>query len=171
MRACARRTLASLRTRARPPFRPRAAGRGGGEAGAGAFADEVALELAEGAEEVEGQAAAGGRRVDGFGDGLEAHAACLKVGDGLDQVRQGAPEPVELPDDEHVAVTEEGQRVSEAWPLGASARGLVLEDRRAAGGGEGVALQGGVLIAGADAGVTDAGHGRVRSGVRKSSCP
>ncbi|GAC86226.1 hypothetical protein GP2_064_00010 [Gordonia paraffinivorans NBRC 108238] len=61
---------------------------GCGEAGRGAFADEVAFELGERAEDGEDQLAAGGGGVDRFGHRPEADAALFEVGDDLKQMWQ-----------------------------------------------------------------------------------
>ena len=60
---------------------------GGSETGAGAFTDQVTLELTEGTEEVEDEATAGRRRVDGLGERAQPHAARLQGTHRLDQVR------------------------------------------------------------------------------------
>ena len=81
-----------------------AAGPGGGEPGAGAFADEVAFELGQGGEDVEDELAARRGGVDCLLQAAEPDAAVGQAGDGVDQVAQGAAEAVELPDDQGVAV-------------------------------------------------------------------
>src|SRR3954470_16183570 len=63
-----------------PPARP-----SGGEAGEGPLADEVPLELGEGAEDVEDELPSARRRVDGLLQASGAHAAMAQVGDRLDE--------------------------------------------------------------------------------------
>ena len=59
---------------------------GSSQSGVGAFADEVALELGEGAHDVEEHAAARGCRVDVVGQGAEADMTLLKIVHGVDEV-------------------------------------------------------------------------------------
>jgi hypothetical protein len=76
------------------------AGPGGGQPGAGALADEVAFELGQSREDVEHElAAGGGGGVDRLLEAAEADPALSQAGDGIDQVPQGAAEPVQFPDD------------------------------------------------------------------------
>ena len=102
-----------------------AAGPGGGQAGAGAVTDEVTLELGQRGEDVEDQLAAGGGGVDLLLQAAEPDPVVGQAGDGVDQVAQGAAEPVQLPDDQGVAGAElvqgllEGGRSADA-PLAAS---------------------------------------------------
>jgi hypothetical protein len=53
---------------------------------------------------VEDELAAGGGGVDCLLQAAEPDAAVGQAGDGVDQVAQGAAEPVEFPDDQGVAV-------------------------------------------------------------------
>ena len=52
---------------------------------------------------------AGCRRIDGLGEGLEADLALLEALDGLDQLLQGAGQPIELPDGEQIRITYDGK--------------------------------------------------------------
>ena len=61
-------------------------------------------------------------------DDFEADAALAEVFDGFNQVFQIAPEPVELPDHEHIAFAERLQASSEARPVVFRAGSLVLID-------------------------------------------
>jgi hypothetical protein len=70
-----------------------------GEAGVDLLADEVALELGQGAEDVEDEFAARGRRADLLGRALEGDAPVAHLSHCRDQVPQGAAEPVQAPDD------------------------------------------------------------------------
>jgi hypothetical protein len=81
-----------------PPAGPRR-----GEAREGPLPDEVPLELGEGAEDVEDERPAAGRRVDGQLQALEVHPAVAQSGDRLDEVPQRPPEVIEFPDREPVA--------------------------------------------------------------------
>ncbi len=82
----------------------------GRKASASASADEVALELAECSEDVGDRPAAWRRGIDRLSRGSEASTATLKIVDGLDQVRQRAPEAIELPHQQDVAFANESQR-------------------------------------------------------------
>jgi hypothetical protein len=66
------------------------------EAGAGSFADEVALELSERAENVKDEPSAGCGGINRFCQRAEADAARFQAVHCLDQVRQRAAEPIEL---------------------------------------------------------------------------
>ena len=118
-----------------------AAGPGGGQPGAGAFADEVAFELGQGGEDVEDELAARGGGVDRLLEAAEPDPAVGQAGDGVDQVPQGAAEPVQLPDHEGVAGAQLVQELLEGGPVGAGAAGGVGEDPVAAGRLEGVDLE------------------------------
>lgn len=71
-----------------------------------------------------------------------------------------AAEPVELPDDQDVAGAQVVQGGGQVRALGLNTGRYVGEHPHAVGGGERVALQGGVLLADRDAGVADGGHSR-----------
>ena len=78
------------------------------------------------------------------GEHPQAHAAGRQVLHGVDQVGEVAAEPVELPDDEHVAVPQRPQATVESRPVVANAGGeVVVEVGRVvdARGPQGVALQ------------------------------
>jgi hypothetical protein len=73
----------------------------------------------------------------------EADATVGQPGDGVDQVAQGAAEPVELPDDQGVAGAELVQDLLEDRAVGRGAAGGLDEDPVAAGALERVDLQAG----------------------------
>ena len=78
------------------------------EPGHSAFADQLPLELGQRREDAEHEAAARGRGVDLralAGEHPQAHAAGRQVLHGVDQVGEVPAEAVELPDDEHVALS------------------------------------------------------------------
>jgi len=93
----------------------------------GPFADQVALELRQRAEDMEHQPAAGRGRVDLLLQAAEPDAALLKRADGVDQVAQAAPETVELPHDQRVAGPQVVKRAGELGPLGDRTAGLLGE--------------------------------------------
>ena len=68
----------------------------------GALADQIALELGQGPEDVEDELAARRGGVDLLGQTLEADPPLRKRGDDLDQVLQRTPQAIEPPDDEGV---------------------------------------------------------------------
>ena len=136
----------------RPPTQPRALG--GLQAGAGAFANKLSLELDQGAHDVEQQPAAGGAGVDRLGDGAKCHAPLPQLGDDLDQMFQAAPEPVQPPDHQGVAGEQRLQELIElrptvelpdAWSVNSNAasldKGVLLQRRVLLGRGHaGVAV-------------------------------
>src|SRR3954466_9155075 len=67
---------------------------GRGKPGLGALADDVALELGKGAEDVEDELAAAGRGVDLLGEALETDALAVKPSDRLNQMREGSSEAI-----------------------------------------------------------------------------
>jgi hypothetical protein len=68
-----------------------AAGPGRGQAGAGAFADEVAFELGQGGEDVEAELAAGSGGVDRLLQAAEPNPTLGQPGNGVDQVAERPP--------------------------------------------------------------------------------
>jgi hypothetical protein len=63
-----------------------AAGPGGGQPGAGAFADEIAFELGQGGEDMEDELAARGGGVDRLLQATEPNVAVCQASDGVDQM-------------------------------------------------------------------------------------
>ena len=104
----------------------------GGEAGAGALPDDLALELGERTEDVEVQPPAAGRRVDLLGQRLEADLAGVQLLDRVDQVLEPAAETVQAPDDERVAGLQELEALVELGSLLERPGADVLEDAPAA---------------------------------------
>jgi len=102
---------------------------GRGQAGAGAFADEVAFELGQGGKDVEDELAAGGGGVDCLLQAAEPDATLSQAGDGVDQVAQGAAQAVELPDDQGVAGAELIQELLEDGAVAAGAAGGLVNTR------------------------------------------
>jgi hypothetical protein len=124
-------------------------GSGGSQPGGGAFA----FELGQGREHVEHELAAGGGGVDCLLEAAEPDAALGQVGDGVDQVAQGAAEAIQLPHHEGVAGAQLVEQLGEGGAVGAGAAGGLGEDPVAAGVLEGVDLELGVLVGGGDAGI------------------
>src|SRR3954470_11405345 len=69
----------------------------------GALHDEIPLELCQGPEDMEHELAATGRGVDLLLERPEADALLLQLSHGLDQMGEGATQPVQPPDHEGVA--------------------------------------------------------------------
>src|SRR5271166_2013046 len=108
------------------------------EAGAGSFADEFALELSERTENVKDEPSAWRRGVDRFCQRAEADAARFQAVYCLDQVRQRAAEPIELPHRQDIAVSHEAQRSFQSRAVGFGSGRFVLEHARTTGFGKGV---------------------------------
>jgi hypothetical protein len=89
-----------------------------GERIARALGGGLALPLRDGGEDVQDEAAGGGARVDGVGDGEERKAGCEVSVDEIAEVSDGAREAVELGDDQAVgaAGVEELEGASEPGP-------------------------------------------------------
>src|SRR5690242_4885599 len=105
--------------------------------------DQRPYELRQSPEDVEQELTLWGGGVDLLGQGAEGDARVLEAGHRGEEMRQGAPEAVELPDDQAVAGTQEGQRRGEAGTIIAAAAGVILEQVPCidAGGEQSVALQ------------------------------
>src|SRR5450755_996982 len=138
-------------TLGRPPWRPRARA----ALRPAALADQLAFELSKRGEQVQLQAAGGGRGVDAVAQRSERDLALLEVGDDVDQVAQAAAEAVQAPDHQRVA----GEEVLQAGVelrAGSDRPGPdVLVDALAAVVLERVELEREVLRAGADARIAD----------------
>ncbi len=130
-----------------------AAGSSGGEAGVGAFLDEVPFELRQRGEDVEHEPATGRGGVDGLLQGPEPDAALGESVQLIDEVPDGPTEPVESPDDESVAGAELVEELVELGPVLERPGHGVDEHAVAASGVERVDLQRRVLVCG--------GHARI----------
>ena len=122
----------------------------------GSFADQVALELGEGGEDMENEPP--GRRA-GFnllGQGFEVDLTLFELCDKADEVGQIAPKPVEPPDDEGVSLAEAFEASFKLRPADVLAACLFFVHLPAFGVLEGVPLQVERLVVGGDAGVADA---------------
>src|SRR4051794_7141578 len=94
------------------------------------------------------QLAAAGRGVDLFLQGPEANAPFLQLLDGLDEVLEGAAQPVQPPDNQGVVCTQMGECLSEARAVRDGSGDRVGVDVLAAGRCQGVLLEGEGLIKG-----------------------
>ena len=130
-----------------------AAGPSRGQPGGGPFADQVAFELGQGGEDMKDELTAGSGGVDRLLQTAEPDPTLGELSDGVDQMPQGAAEPVEFPDDQGVAGPQLVQDLLEDGPVGAGAAGGLGEHPVAASTLEGVDLKLGVLVSGGDAGI------------------
>ena len=134
---------------------------GGIEAGLGAFGDQAAFELGDGAEDLEREHALGGGGIDRVAQAAEMRARGLELLDDGEKMADGAGETVEPHDDEGIAAANVAKDAGEHRPAAIGAGGVLLKDFVAAGGVEFVALRVGVLSFGGDPGVADeAARGR-----------
>src|SRR3954467_1736166 len=79
-----------------------------------AFLDEIPLELCQCPKDVKDKLAPAGRGVDLLLERSEAHAPVWELPDSLEEMGEGAAEPVQTPDDQGVARTQMGECLSEA---------------------------------------------------------
>jgi hypothetical protein len=129
---------------------------GTGDALGGAFFDQVALELADGGEHVEQEAASRAGGVDGLVEDHEVDFLGSDLRRDLRQVQDGAGEAVEPRDDELVAVADKAQEFAQRLSFRTAGAGLFLfEDAFALGGVELVELDVQTLPDRRHAGVSD----------------
>jgi hypothetical protein len=76
---------------------------------------------------VEEEAACRGTRVDGVRETDEVDPLRLEAAHEIDELLDAAPEPIELPDDERVAITEDVERSLESRTIGDPAAHGVVE--------------------------------------------
>lgn len=119
---------------------------GRGEPGLGPLDDQFPLELRQGCEKAEHEAAVRGGRVNRgarAGENLQSDAAPGQVMDEIDQMTQSASEAVELPRDERVARAQTLQANLEPRPIVAPPGSVILVEPGTLdpGGDQGVALQ------------------------------
>jgi hypothetical protein len=152
---CPERYMEFVTRQHRRPAAAAAASPGSGQPSGGAFADEVAFELGQGCEHVEHQLAARGGGVDRLLEAAEPDPAVGQLGDGVDQVAQGAAEAVQFPDDQGVTGPQLVQDLGEGEAVGAGTAGGLDKHAVAAGALEGVNLELGLLVGGGDAGIAE----------------
>jgi hypothetical protein len=100
------------------------------------------------------------RGIGGVGERNQLHA--LLLANYLQQVLKQAPKPVELVDVARVAGAQPAQQLVEFGLASAGPGDLFLVDELAAGLGEGIELEGQVLVAGRDAGLADVHRAKYR---------
>ena len=132
------------------------AGARGLQAGLGALADQLVLELRDRAEDMKHQPTRRGRGVDALGKAAEAELAALELADQLNQVTQRATETVQAPDHQRVlTVAQLPECRRELWPLFQRPRRGIAKAALAADRLERVELQREILIDGRDASVAN----------------
>ena len=118
---------------------------------------------------------AGRRGVDRFGKGSQAGAVFFQLVYGLDQMRERTREAIELPSDENIALSHEGDGLRQTGAVCLGARCAILENTVTPGGAQGVELERHLLLERRNSCITDLDHcdfsGLVRFSVRQSSCP
>src|SRR3546814_8581486 len=93
----------------------------------GAFADQITLELREGAEDVKHQHSPRRGGVDVLGERTEPDAAGCQFADLVDEVAHRAAEPIEFPHDQRVAGAQISQCFGKPVPVGPGTRCLTVE--------------------------------------------
>src|SRR5271157_5438110 len=136
------------------------AGPGGRQALAGAFDDQLALELIDRAEDVEGQPAGRRGRVDLLLQDHQADAALAQLVGQREQVLERPHRAGQPGDDEDVAGAQVGQGLVELGAGGVLAGGGIGEDLLAPVGGQVIDLAVVVLAAGGHSRVPDLRHHR-----------
>jgi hypothetical protein len=112
------------------------------------LAENVPLELRDGAQDGVEHLAGRGRCVDVLRERAQRNAPIAQHLGHLEQMPQRPPQPVELPDDEGIAGAQLSEGAIELRPRSERPALFVLEDPLAAGGLEGVELQAGGLDVG-----------------------
>ena len=123
------------------------------EAGSGAFSNHVALELGQCGENVQRELAGGRCGVDRFSQGSEADLPLAQGANGIYEVSKRSPEPIEFPDDDHIASSREVQQSLASWEDRGHPRYLFAKNLLAAGRFQRVSLEPEVLILGGDTSV------------------
>ena len=146
-------------------------GTGGVQTGLGAFGDQRAFELSDGAENLQREHALWGGGVDWIAQAAEMRAAGFELLDDGEQVADRAGEAIEADDGEGFAGADFAEQAGKDRAGSIGARGMLFEHGLAAGGAEFVELRVGALLFGGDAGVADqaVGGGSVLRGFRRHS--
>ena len=129
---------------------------GRGQAVTGALRHQGVLELGYGAEDVEEHPPERGRSVDALVEHHKVDSFGLQLVGKGDQVLEGAPEPVQLGDDQLIVLPGHEQGLVQLRAPGQLAARLVDEDLVAANSCQGVPLGGGVLVSCRDPTVANA---------------
>src|SRR5574337_799276 len=130
--------------------------------GSGAFDGQLALHFGEAGHDVEEEAAGRRAGVDGVGEAPELDTVLVQIADQIDQLLDRPAQPVELPDDQGVALAHHFEGLGQTGTVCPRATYLVLEDLLASGLGQRFALKFQVLILRRDARIADQ-HGLSRA--------
>src|SRR6266542_4280882 len=103
--------------------------------------NKVAFELSQRSEDVKDQLAAAGGRIDAFSDAAKSPTEGIQLRHDINEIFERTSEPVEFPNDEHIAGAHKGQGLQEARPLGFGPTHGIGEDVLTAGTREGIFLQ------------------------------
>ena len=98
-----------------------------GQSGLNPFLDQRAFELRERPENVEQQLALRRGGIHLFGKRTKGDAALLQIGHRGEQMRQRSAEPVQLPDHQAVARSDEGQRLGQPGTVATASSRAILE--------------------------------------------
>ena len=128
---------------------------GGIESGLSAFPEHGALELREGPHHLHHHPTCRSRRVDRLGQATESRSGFSKLLHDRKHVAQGAREPIQLPDNDHITGAKLIEEPEELGPVPTSAGSLLAVDALAARRFERGDLSRRVLIVGGNAGLTD----------------
>lgn len=128
------------------------------ETGYRPFADQVALELRQGCENVEYQPAGGGDGLNLFGERFEIDLLLFELSDEGYEIGKIPPQPIKLPYDNGVALTQTFQAGLQLRPLGVFTGGVFFINLPTLGPLQSVPLQIQGLVFGRDTSVADA-HG------------
>jgi hypothetical protein len=96
-----------------------------------------------------------GRVDEAFRERSELHPSIVQEIDSLNQLQEGATQPVQFPHDDDVAFASAVKHSEKLWPICFRTRGLLLVNTFSAGSSQSVDLQVRLLLVGRDAGVTD----------------
>ena len=128
---------------------------GNRQSGTGALDGQLTFHLGKAGHDVEEEAPGRRAGVDGVGEAPELDALLVQLADQIDKLLDRAAQPVELPDDQGVALTQHFERFAQARTVCPCAAHLILEDLLASGLGQGFTLQLKVLILRGNARITD----------------
>lgn len=95
---------------------------------------------------MEHQATARRGRIDALGERLKANSALAKRMDRLNEVRQGAAEPIKPPHHQHIAGLASRERLIQTRASAPATGGLIGEDIVATGSGQRLQLQIRILL-------------------------
>ncbi len=80
-------------------------------------------------------------RVDVFLQALEADPLFLPMSDGLDQLLEGASQPIQASNHQGIPGSQMAHGISKPWPVGFGAGDVILENSSTAGRFQGIELE------------------------------